>query len=68
MTWLIQSGEGDPVARFYSSKVARNLGSSIGWTEKREDATEFASEAEANEFSYRRMGLTMVRVLEQRNG
>lgn len=68
MTWLIQSGEGDPVPRFYSAKVARNLGSSLGWTERRSDATPFDTEKAAEEFTARRMGLTRVHIVEDRHG
>lgn len=63
MTYLIQSGEGDPVPRYYSQKVARNLGSSIGWSEKRDDATPFDSEAAAYLFAEHQMGHIMFRVV-----
>lgn len=68
MTWLILSGEGDPVPKYFSMKVARNLGSSLGWTERKADATPFDSEADAGAFADRRMVQVRVHIVESRDG
>ena len=66
MTWLIKSDEGAPGERYFSRKVARNLGSSLGWTEKREDATPFETEHAAHNFGALQMNHMRYMVVEMK--
>ena len=66
MTWLIQSAEGDPIPTYYSAKVGRDVGASLGWTPREHEATGFGSLEEAEVFIGRRLGHVRVNVVEKK--
>lgn len=65
MTWLIESGEGDPVPHYYTNK---NYAGALMFVPEIHNAFKFETEEAAQMFANRRMSHMRVTIVERKNG